>query len=110
MPLDASDPDYQRALRHARRYRDRRVRELATQHGGELSAGVCALLTSASLALAASRYLAVVAAKTGDTDAMSKSTKLALDARQLELTGLDIADREKNTRTRVPVTWEELSG
>jgi hypothetical protein len=102
MPLDATDPAYRKALAYARRYRARRVRELAIQHGGDLSAGVCAMLTSASLALAASRFLATKAAESGDPDLMARSTRLSLDARQLELTALDVADRERDARPKAP--------
>jgi len=102
MPLDAGDPDYKRALAYARRYRARRIREIAVQHGGDISAGVCGMLTSAALALAASRYLAVKAARSGDPDLMARSTRLSLDARQLELTALDVADREAKARPAAP--------
>src|ERR1700730_18618401 len=49
IPLDAKDPVYRRALAWARRYRAKRVQELTTQHGGQLSAGVCSMITSSAL-------------------------------------------------------------
>jgi hypothetical protein len=93
MPLDAKDPTYKRCLAQARRYRRARIRELSLQHGGEVSAGVSAMITSASLDLAMSRYLATRAAM-GDKSAIASSSRLAATARQLELTALEIASRE----------------
>lgn len=48
---------YRRALKKAERYRQRRVRELAVQHGGYLSAGVSAMIGSAARAYASSLVL-----------------------------------------------------
>ncbi len=107
IPLDSRDPDYQRMLRWARAYRGHRVRELGVQHGGDLSAGVCAILTSAALDLAASRYLTALAAKRGSPPMIAKvaaiASKLAMAARQQELTALEIASREAAARPRGPV-------
>lgn len=103
MPLDAADPAYKRALGWARRYRGRRVRELAVQHGGELSAGVCAIVTSSSLDMAASRYLSGLAAKTGDPALMIQASKLAQSSRQHELTAIELASREAAARPRGPI-------
>jgi hypothetical protein len=98
MPIESGDPDYKRALGWARRYRARRIRELAVQHGGELSAGVCAMVTSSALDMAASRFLAIVAARTGEPTLMAQSSKLAQSSRQQELTALEIASREAASR------------
>ena len=103
MPTEATDPEYRRALGGARRYRRQRVRELAIQHGGELSAGVCGMLTSSALDMAASRYLTGVAVKTGDADAILRASKLAQSSRQLELTALEMASREALAHPRAPV-------
>lgn len=102
MPLDAKDPLYRRALGWARRYRAQRIRELTIQHGGALSSGVCAMLTSSSLDMAASRYLTALSAATGDQQAMVTASRLAQSSRQLELTALDIAEREGKARPRGP--------
>lgn len=102
MPVEAADPDYKRALGWARRYRGARVRELAIQHGGALSAGVCGMLTSSALDMAASRYLTGVAAKTGDAEAMLRASKLSQSSRQLELTALEMASREAQARPSRP--------
>ncbi|HLK40595.1 MAG TPA: hypothetical protein VKU41_27775 [Polyangiaceae bacterium] len=103
MPLDASDPAYRKALGWARRYRGRRVRELTIQHGGALSAGVCAMITSSALDMAASRYLAAKAAQTGDVALMLTASRLAQSSRQQELTALEVAQREGAARPRLPV-------
>jgi hypothetical protein len=98
MPLSAADPAYRKALGWARRYRDRRVRELAMQHGGELSSGVAGMLTSSALDMAASRYLAARAAASGDPGLMVTASRLAQSSRQLELTALELAAREAAAR------------
>ena len=102
IPLDASDPMYRKALGWARRYRRRRVAELSIQHGGALSAGVCAMITSSALDMAASRYLSAIAAQTGDPATMAVASRLAQSSRQQELTALDVAQREASTR---PKAW-----
>jgi len=102
IPLDAEDPLYRRALGWARRYRRRRVSELAIQHGGDLSSGVCAMLTSSALDMAASRYLTAKAAATGDVTLLKLASQLAMASRQTELTALEIASRENAARPRAP--------
>src|SRR5512141_2200595 len=54
--LDQGDPRYKAALFQANKYRKARMAELAKLHG-HVSSGAGALLASASLALAASRFL-----------------------------------------------------
>ena len=98
IPLDAKDPAYKRALGQARRYRSRRVAELAVQHGGTCSAGVSAMLTSAAVDMAASRYLAMLAAKHGLAKLMVLSSKLATSARLHELGAVDLAEHEAAAR------------
>ena len=96
MPTGAKDPRYARALRWARTFRRQRVRELTVQHGGALSSGVCAMLTSAALDLAGARYLTAVNAdrETPVPDSMRLASQLHQSGRQLELTALEIAKRE----------------
>lgn len=103
IPLDATDPAYRRALGWARRYRRRRVHELTVQHGGELSTAVCGMITSSALDMAASRYLSALAAKVGDPALMVTASRLAQASRQMELTALDIAQREAVARPKQPV-------
>lgn len=92
-----------------KRYAAYRRGELARLHGGEISAGVGALVESASLALAASRYLAARAAQSGDPDLFKRSSTLANDARQNELAAWELAAREAKSRAREVTTpfWLE---
>ena len=100
IPLDASDPLYRRALGWARRYRRKRISELAVQHGGEISSGVCGMLTTAALDMAASRYLTAKVAAGGDLALLKLASQLGQAARQTELTALEIASREAKSRPR----------
>ena len=105
IPMNATDPRYKAALAHARQYRKQRVKELAIQHGGELSSGVCAMITSASIDMASSRYLTVLAAETGDPATMKLASALAAASRQTELTALEIASREAAARPKAPIDY-----
>lgn len=100
LQLDAKDPEYKKALKLAQRYRAQRVRELSVMHGGSLSAGVCSLLTSEALDTAASRYIAGLAAKSGDVNLHLVASRLAQSARQHALTALELASREAAVRPR----------
>lgn len=91
-------PDFEVYERWGKRYAAHRREELAQAHGGSISAGVGALVESASLALAASRYLAAQAAQTGDPDLFKRSSALANDARQNELAAWELASREAKAR------------
>jgi hypothetical protein len=104
IPVHSDDEGYRRLLRWARAYRNHRVRELSVQYGGDLSAGVCGILTSAAQALAMSRFLAEYTAKKGiSLKVAAVATKLAMDARQMELTAMEMAEREVAARPRGPV-------
>lgn len=96
--VPTADPRYRKALRSARRYVQRRIRELAVQHGGHLGSGPCAGLTSAGLALAASRVLHELAAETLDPALFVSAARLADSARQQELTAVALAERESAAR------------
>jgi len=76
---------------------------MAQAHGGEISAGVGAMLESAAMALAASRYLHSKGAETGDADLLKRASALANDARQNELAAWELAAREAAARPRAPV-------
>lgn len=91
--LEKGDPRYKRAMELANVYRKARTRELSAIHGF-VSAGVSALLATASLALAASRFLYEKAAETGDMDTIRKASALAGDARQAELAAWELCARE----------------
>lgn len=93
--VEAADPVYQRMLRHAHRYRRRRVSELHAVHG-YVSAGAAGLLASAALALAGSRYAYALAAKGGKEAAswLKLGATLADSARNAELSAVEVAKRD----------------
>ena len=96
--IKAGDPDYAKCLDQANKYRKTRMRELHELHG-HVSAGAGALLASASLALAASRFLYQRAAQGGDEDEsasgyLKTAAKLADSARQSELAAWEMSSRE----------------
>jgi hypothetical protein len=103
IPATAVDEGYGRVLRWARAYRNHRVRELSVMFGGDLSAGVCAIITSAAQALAWSRFLGEHTAQKGVAlKIVTAASKLAMDARQLELTATELAERESKARRDRP--------
>ena len=91
--IKAGDPDYAKAIASANRYRRTRMRELAKLHG-HVSAGAGAMLASASLALAASRYLYQKAALDGDSGLLKQASQLADSARSSELAAWEMSAKE----------------
>lgn len=91
--IKAGDPDYAKSLAQANKYRKTRMRELARLHG-HVSAGAGALLASASLALASSRYLYQRAAADGDPMLLKQASQLADSARSSELAAWEMSARE----------------
>ncbi len=91
--IKAGSPEYAACLDQANKYRKVRMKEL-TQIHGYISAGVGALLASASLALAASRYLYQEAANDGDPGLLKTAAKLADSGRQCELAAWELARQE----------------
>lgn len=89
----AGDPLYAECLDQANKYRKVRMKELAQLHG-HCSAGVGALLASASLALAASRFLYQDSSKDGDAATLKQASQLADSARQCELAAYELASKE----------------
>ncbi len=87
------NPEYSACLSQANKYRKIRMRELAEYHG-HVSAGVGALLATAALALAASRFLYQRAAKDGDSYDLKLASNLADSARQAELAAWELCGRE----------------
>lgn len=91
--------------RWGRRYAAHRRAELATLHGGELSAGVGALVESAALALAASRYLYALGAavpltksRATKADFLAQAARLQAEARATERDAWAIAALEAEAR------------
>lgn len=99
------DPGFAPFRKWGRRYAAHRRTELATAHGGQLSAGVSALLETAGEQLAASRYLHAKASEKGDAALFKQSSALGNDARQNELAAWELAARE--AKARPPLTPEE---
>jgi hypothetical protein len=92
------DPQYAAALYQANKYRKTRMKELAKLHG-HVSAGAGALLASASLALAASRFLYERYAQKpedggGDLECLKQASGLADKARAAELAAWEMSARE----------------
>lgn len=94
---DVHDPRYRKLLRNAGSYRRFRCEELARAHGF-LSAGASSMVASASLALAASKWLYVLAAESTNVAEATKyvalASKLSMDAMRAEQLGWEIAGRE----------------
>lgn len=96
--IKAGDPRYSAALYQANKYRKTRMKELAKLHG-HVSAGAGALLASASLALAASRFLYERYAEKpdlggGELELLKQASGLADKARAAELAAWEMSARE----------------
>lgn len=98
--LDNADPRYKRALLLANSYRKVRAKELYVMHG-HVSSGASALLASASLALAASRFLYEKVAETGDIALLKQAASLGDSARQSELAAWEMSAREGAAKRRL---------
>lgn len=96
--LDKSDPRYRPFARWGSRYGAHRRRELAAAHGGSLSSGVGAIVESAAMAMAASRFVQSLAAEKGDAELFKQASALASTARQHELAAWELAAREAVAR------------
>ncbi len=91
--VKAGNAEYAKCLYQANKYRKIRMRELAALHG-HVSAGAGALLASASLSLAASRFLYQSAAHDGDAATLKQASQLADSARQSELAAWEMSAKE----------------
>ena len=96
--IKKGDPRYAAALYQANKYRKTRMKELAQLHG-HVSAGAGALLASASLALAASRFLYERYAESvddggGELELLKQASGLADKARAAELAAWEMSARE----------------
>lgn len=98
--VDKGDPRYARALLNANKYRKVRARELAVMHGF-VSSGASALLASAALAIAASRFLYEKVAESGDIGLLGQASRLADSARQHELAAWEMSAREGQVKRRL---------
>jgi hypothetical protein len=101
-------------LKGARRYRNARQHELYKQFG-EISAGVEMMLSSATLQLAASRAMfEAFALDPTDIEVTKVATKLAADARNMEMAAWDMAAKEMSLRKAseagTVMPWERERG
>ncbi len=98
--LDDAHP-YAGYLRLARQHRAEHGADLAsTVGGGQLSPGVVSIVASASLALAASRFLYDLGAEQGDPKLLGQAAQLADKSRTALLTAHELAAREAEARAR----------
>lgn len=117
--LDQGSPEYARTIRLANAYKKARTKELFLAHG-YVSSGASALLAAASLALAASRFLYEIAARTSvspdETGGLTMPQILKLASglsdsyRQNELSAWELCAREgvvakRNAQNSVSVPW-----
>ena len=98
--IDTTLPEYRPFARWGQRYAAHRRRELAAAHGGEISAGVGAIVESAALAMAASRFMTFLGSQSGDADQLAKAARLSETARQHELAAWELASRECQVRAK----------
>lgn len=113
--LLAGDPRYARCAKLAQSYRNQRLREFAVSHG-YVSAGASALLGTASLALAASRFLYETALEAPPDQIGAKlktASQLADSARSNELAAWELCAREavqrrKSALNEAGVPWLQM--
>lgn len=103
------------AIAFGRRYAVHRRSELSRAHGGELSAGVGAMVESGGELLAASRYWGARAAAEGSPDFARLAATLAAGARQAErdawaLAALESAARRDNSAGTGAAPWLTSGG
>jgi hypothetical protein len=92
---------YAAYTRLAREHREAHGAALAgSVGGGQLSPGVVSILASASLALAASRFLYDQGARAGDAALLGQAARLADQSRTSLLTAHELAAREATARPR----------
>lgn len=107
--VDTSSPDFKPFKAWGRRYATHRRAELAKLHGGEISAGVGAIIESAALALAASRFAGAKGAELADVDLLKRAGDLSSLARQHELAAWELAAREAAARPKPKrLPWEPI--
>ena len=110
--IETTSPEFKPFARWGARYGAHRRRELAKLHGGEISAGVGAIVESGAPAMAASRFLQWQASQTGDAELFKQSSQLAATARQHELAAWELAAREAKARPQRPedLPWFRAEG
>jgi hypothetical protein len=94
------DPAARAALAFGRRYASHRRSELASCHGGTLSAGVGAMVESAGELLSASRYWSARSIAEANPDYARLAAQLVAGARQAERDAWELASREAPLRPK----------
>jgi hypothetical protein len=77
----------------------------ASVGGGHCGPGPSSIVASAALALAWSRYLGDVAARTGDGEMATRAARLAVESRQHLLAAHELCAREAAARPRPEPAW-----
>lgn len=77
---------------------DRHLQELANVAGGRVGPGPASIVQSAGIQLAASRFLADQAARSGDGATFARASSLSNDSRQNLLAAYELAIREGKAR------------
>ena len=105
--IDLSDDHhFAKYSRLAREWRDDHASELAaTIGGGVVGPGPAAVIASAALQMAASRYLFDRGAETGDAKLLLDASKLADSSRQNILAAHELAAREAKARPAAAPDW-----
>lgn len=110
--IKEGDPRYAAALYQANKYRKTRMKELAQLHG-HVSAGAGALLASASLALAASRFLYERYSEKpelggGELELLKQAGVAADKARACELAAWEMSAREGVLKRRTAMAEQGM--
>lgn len=114
--LEVGSPAYKRCVKLASAYKRTRIKEFLGLHG-QVSSGVHALLSAASLALAASRFLYETAAtmeispergQLGMAGTLKLASSLSDSARQNELSAWELAAREAIVRAKMDAAKAQM--
>lgn len=98
------DHPYAPYARLGREWRDSHMAQLGlTVGGGEVGPGPASVVSSAALQLAASRWLADVGARDGDSKALLEASRLADASRQNLLAAHELCAREAQARPSDPM-------
>lgn len=104
MLLERKGDDAARAaLAFGRRYAAHRRAELAKAHGGEISAGVGAMIESAGELLASARYWQARSIAEANPDFARLAAQLVAGSRQAERDAWELASREADARPKNPM-------
>ncbi len=106
LPADAPFAPYQRAAASFRRAQSAAL--ASSVGGGVCGPGPSSIVASAALALAWSRYLSDLAARTGDAELAARASRLSVESRQHLLAAHELCAREAHARPPAPPSWLRL--